>query len=97
MANTIVPLKLDFAAEKKGTWPSRPCGDWSTFLHPAHRNQGARQSTQAVPKDRKAALFPSPKIQKQVAFGINGFLEKNLQRMLEVVAGRGFEPLTFRL
>ncbi len=23
--NTIVPLKLDFAAEKKGAWPSRPC------------------------------------------------------------------------
>ncbi len=24
---TIVPLKLDFVAQKKGPWPSRPCGD----------------------------------------------------------------------
>jgi len=35
-------LKLDFAAEKKGPWPSRPCGDWSTFSHPPHRNQRSR-------------------------------------------------------
>ena len=46
-SNTIVPLKLDFAAQKKGVWPSRPCGDSATFSHPAHRNQGAGRSTKA--------------------------------------------------
>ena len=30
MSNTNVSLELDFAAQKKGAWPSRPCGDWST-------------------------------------------------------------------
>jgi hypothetical protein len=31
---TIGTLKLDFAAQKKGAWPSRPCGDWPTLLAP---------------------------------------------------------------
>ena len=32
-------LELDFAPQKKGVWPSRPCGDWSTCSHHSHRNQ----------------------------------------------------------
>jgi len=67
-SNTIGPLKLDFAAEKKGVRPSRPCGNWSTCSHPAHWNRGARQRTQA------GRLCPFSKIQKQAAFGINLFL-----------------------
>jgi len=55
---------LDFAAEKKGGRPSRPCGNWSTCSHPAHWNRGERQRTQA------GRLFPFSKIQKQAAFGI---------------------------
>jgi hypothetical protein len=67
-SNTIGPFKLDFAAEKKGGRPSRPCGNWSTCSHPAHWNRGARQRTQA------GRLFPFSKIQKQAAFGINLFV-----------------------
>ena len=37
-AKTIVPLKLDFVAQKKGAWPSRPCGDWSARSQHARRN-----------------------------------------------------------
>ena len=51
---TIVPLKLDFAAHKKGEWPSRPCGEWSTFRTLASRTKGADRSTQAVPPARRA-------------------------------------------
>ena len=29
-SHTIVSLKLDFEPQKKGAWPSRPCGDWPT-------------------------------------------------------------------
>jgi hypothetical protein len=58
LANTIVPLKSDFAAQKKGAWPSRPCGDWSTYSHLAHPNQGAHRSTQA---GRAVPLSWSPK------------------------------------
>ena len=39
------------------------------LLDPApHWNQGARQSTQAVPPARRVAVCPSPKIQKKAAF-----------------------------
>jgi len=36
--DTIVPSKLDFVAQKKGAWPSRPCGDLSTRSQHTHRN-----------------------------------------------------------
>ena len=65
MVYTIVPLKLDFAAEKKGPWPSRPCGDWSTFSHPYPSEP--KEQTAA---HRRDALCPSTTIQKQAAFGI---------------------------
>jgi len=46
----LSPLKLDFAAQKKGAWPSRPFGDWSAFSHPAHLTAAHRRD----------ALCPSP-------------------------------------
>jgi len=46
--NTIVSLKLDFAAQKKGgTAVSAVWTLVSNCSHPAQRNQGARQRTQA--------------------------------------------------
>ena len=30
---------MDFASQKKGAWPSRPCGDWSTCSSSTHRTQ----------------------------------------------------------
>ena len=38
-SNTNVSLKMDFASQKKGAWPSRPCGDWSTCSSSTHRTQ----------------------------------------------------------
>jgi len=55
---TIVPLKLDFEAQKKGEWPSRPCGEWSTFRTLASRTKGADRSTQAR---RAVPLSKNPK------------------------------------
>jgi hypothetical protein len=33
--------------QKRGAWPSRPCGDWSTFSHPSHRNKKAYLGSRA--------------------------------------------------
>jgi len=64
---TIVPLKLNFASQKKGAWPSRPCRDWSTFSHyPAHRNTGADRSTQAGPNCAPLLKYKSKRL-----FGYN--------------------------
>ena len=46
------------------------------LLDPAHWNQGARQSTQAVTPARRVALCPSPKIQKKAAFGMRPKFER---------------------
>ena len=45
--NTIVPLKLDFAAQKKGHGRLGRVETGLLCSHPTHRNQGARQRTQA--------------------------------------------------
>jgi len=41
-ANNRSRLELDFASQKKGAWPSRPCGDCSTYSRHSHRNQRSR-------------------------------------------------------
>ena len=61
--NTIVSLKLDFAAQMRGAWPSRPCGDWSTFSQPTHLEP--KEQTAARRRD---ALCPSPKNSKASGF-----------------------------
>ena len=58
---TIVPLKLDFAAEKGGMAVSAVWRHWSAFSHPPHQTAAHRRD----------ALCPSTKIQKQAAFGIS--------------------------
>ena len=73
---SIVPLKLDFAAQKKGAWPSRPCGDWSTLARglPIGAMDQAKAHRRCLrlcePMDRRDALCSSPQVQKQAAFGI---------------------------
>jgi len=54
----------------------------------SHWNQGACQSTQGVPPDRRDALCPSPKIQKQAAFGIIALVPYRPHEKLRVGADR---------
>ena len=66
----IVPLKLD-VNQKKGAWPSRPCGHWSPFLAACpSESRSTPTHTQAVPTDQRDALCPSAEIQKLKAIGI---------------------------
>ena len=76
---TIVPLKLDFAAHKKGEWPSRRrlgrvengllSAPWPA--EPKEQTAAHRRCLRLVePTDRRDALCPSTKIQKQAAFGL---------------------------
>ena len=64
---TIVPLKLDFAAEKGGMAVSAV---WRLVYFLAPCPSEPKEQTAA---HRRDALCPSPKIQKQAAFGIYGF------------------------
>ena len=74
--NTIVPLKLDFAAQKKG---HGRLGRVETGLlartlpivTKEHANAHRRCLRLVEPTDRRDALCPSPKIQMQAAFGIS--------------------------
>jgi len=67
---TIVSLKLDFKTAREGGMAVSAVWTLVYLLATdSHWNQGACQSTQAVPPARRDALCPSPKIQKQ-AFGI---------------------------
>ena len=68
---TIVSLKLDFKTARDGGMAVSAVWTLVYLLATdSHWNQGACQSTQAVPTDRRDALCPSPKIQKQATFGI---------------------------
>ena len=60
----IVPLKLD-VNQKKGAWPSRPCGHWSPFLTACPSESRSRTAAH-----RRDALCPSAEIQKLKAIGI---------------------------
>ena len=48
LTQTIVPLKLNFAAQKKGAWPSRPCGDCLLSRTLPIGTKGADRSTKEV-------------------------------------------------
>ena len=63
--NTIVPLKLDFVAQKKGGMAVSAVWRLVYFLAPCPPEP--KEQTAA---HRRDALCPSTKIQKQAAFGI---------------------------
>ena len=63
-SHTIVPLKLDFAAEKGGMAVSAV---WRRVYFLAPCPSEPKEQTAA---HRRDALCPSTKIQKQAAFGI---------------------------
>ena len=79
-AYTIVSLKLDFAPQKKGAWPSQSGGAKSTCSR-LNGNQRTRQRTKALPPDRRDALSSSPKTQRQSAFGIRVYFRLRGQNM----------------
>ena len=82
-AETIVPLKLDFAAEKKGAWPSRPCEHWSTFSPLAHRNQRSR--SQHTGGTHCAPLLKSKsKLLLVLVYTLHGFLADKESQILHV-------------
>ena len=67
----IVSLQLDFAAQKKGAWPSRPCGDWSTFLAPCPLEPSSRlQHTGGASGSarRAVSLYLNPKASSLFVF-----------------------------
>ena len=66
-SHTIFPLKLDFAAEKGGMAVSAV---WRLVYFLAPCPSEPKEQTAA---HRRDALCPSPKIQKQAAFGITTF------------------------
>ena len=67
---TIVPLKLDFAAEKGGMAVSAV---WRLVYFLAPYPSEPKEQTAA---HRRDALCPSTKIQKQADFGITAFYQK---------------------
>ncbi len=77
--NTIVPLKLDFAAQKKGGMAVSAVWRLVYLLAPCpartkeHANAHRHYLRLVEPTDRRDALCPSPKIQKQAAFGKSDF------------------------
>jgi hypothetical protein len=56
-------ITIPFAPQKKGAWPSRPCGDWPTFSQPcpsepkeqtaAHRRDALCPSTKRISLERQ--------------------------------------------
>jgi hypothetical protein len=56
-----INVSLKFASQKKGAWPSRPCGDWSACSPRIGANEAHRRDA------------PLQKIQKKAAFGIRIF------------------------
>ena len=84
-SHTIVPLKLDFAAEKGGMAVSAV---WRLVYFLAPLPVGTNKHAKAH------ALCPSTKIQKQAAFGINVFLAKGTNVQVSASRKKGGDFLS---